>query len=237
MSWENPFDDPNCVRRVELSGWVVPAFLVAVDGNELEQKWTVQEAKDKSGATAVWNGQKLVEGLVYTLEAPDRERFASLQVLFDKLKPPPGGSTGGGGSNPAATPTGFTSGSGSTGTPQGAATPSGFSSAGSAPTAAADAKAKGNAGSAKPPTVTIKNLYANAIGVVEVGMKKWKGPYQTKTLSWRVDLTLIQVAPSTKAAGGPANPGLPAGWTSGTATPKDNADKATQDAKSKAQTT
>ncbi len=242
MTWPNPYDDPDAYRLLYLGGWLVPALVVAVDGVEIKQKWTVQQAKDKSGATAVWNGTDLVESLVYTLEAPRRELFASLEAVYRKLAPPAGGSTAGGPG--ATTPTGFNSGNQSAGgtaaaTPAAtastpSATPTGFSSGG-APSAADTAAKAGAAGAPKPPSVTIRNAFANNIGVVAVGMKTWKGPYVTKGISWRVDLGVIQVKASTKVNGGPANPASPTGFDSGT--PKDAADKAGSDAKAKAEAT
>lgn len=224
---DNPFDDLACAQDVYFSGWLVPVHLVAVDGNELEQKWTVQEAKDKSGANAVYAGQKLVEGMVYTFEAEKRSAFATFYELFRKFKPgaPGGSATGTGG---AATAAGGTADANTQASSNaGASGTVGVAVGGTGKTSADGWPSIATAAGPKAPTLSIRNLYANFIGVTNVGMKKWKGPYVTSTRSWRVDLTLIQVKPPKQITGGKAGPAQAGSqWATAGATPATPADNA-----------
>src|SRR5690606_3568534 len=58
----------------------------------------------------------------------------------------------------------------------------------------------------RPPTLPIDNPLLAFIGVTAIARKKWKGPYNTETNSWRVDLTVIQNKPPTPAGVGQQSP-------------------------------
>lgn len=58
----------------------------------------------------------------------------------------------------------------------------------------------------RPPTVTIEHPAPNFVGIARVSRKLWEGPYQTPSLSWRVDLTLIQYFPLVVVPAGPQEP-------------------------------
>lgn len=152
--WGNPYRDD--VRVITLSGWPVsgpdgPLRFVALDGNEIEDDWNVQKPTEKSGATAVWRGTKIVEGLVTTFEAPDEASFDGFASLWAMMAPGPGGM----------------------------------------------------------PNLSLGNPLINAIGVDRVSRRKWKGPYESKGLSWRVDCTWIQYRPPAPAKTGPQAPAKP----------------------------
>lgn len=79
----------------------------------------------------------------------------------------------------------------------------------------APAPRKGLAGP-KPPTRKVENAILNRIGLTDACRKGWK-EYPTETGSWRVDLTLIQYAPSQPAGAGAQDPSKSATGAAGPA--------------------
>lgn len=89
MARPNPYRFPDEWGRVEFSGLVVKALLVAVNGVELEDEWDVQRGIGTTGAVTIWRGTKPVENIVLTFEAPDEATFDDLYAIWDLLKPKP----------------------------------------------------------------------------------------------------------------------------------------------------
>lgn len=58
----------------------------------------------------------------------------------------------------------------------------------------------------RPPTVTLKHPAPNFVGINRVSRKLWEGPNQTPSLSWTVDLTVIQYFPLVVVPVGPQQP-------------------------------
>jgi hypothetical protein len=58
----------------------------------------------------------------------------------------------------------------------------------------------------RPPTATVKHPAPNFVGISRVSRKLWEGPAQTSSLSWRVDLTMIQYFPLVIVPVGPQQP-------------------------------
>jgi hypothetical protein len=184
----NYYDSPDEVGRVVLGGLdLSPLILTAINGCKLEENWKVIEATDASGGTADWRGTKLVESIELTFDAPDRESFAMLDVLWALMAP----QTSGAGS--AAAPPVTTTTSRQFG-----------SSAPTKPTASASAATTGP----KPPTLSIRNPIINRIGVDRVARKSWE-EMPAKGCNWQVKATFIQIRPSTPAKTGPADPAKP----------------------------
>ncbi len=85
----NPYRDPSSFSVVKIGGTEVAADLIAIDGNKIEDDWNVQKGTGTSGATAVYRGTKLIEGVKLTFEAPDEESFDGLWALWNLLAPSP----------------------------------------------------------------------------------------------------------------------------------------------------
>lgn len=208
----NPYRDPKPWWSVKIGGREVKSYLVAIDGCEIEDDWKVQKNISSSGATAVFQGTKLVEAIKLTFEAPDEESFDDLGDIYEQMAPVPGSGFASSGTTPGASvahPGGvFVDKTIQSSTASGAAgAEAAAASAASAPSTAKKAAttATPNPGP-KPPTLSIENAVLRYIGVTSVCRKKFKAPYVTPTNSWRVDLTLIQSSPSKPAGAGPQSP-------------------------------
>ncbi len=86
----NPYVDPGPWGRVSVGPLTLPGVVISIDGAEKPELWDFQKATASSGATSVWKGTKLAEGIKVLLEAPSLESFAGLYVLRDLLRPKAG---------------------------------------------------------------------------------------------------------------------------------------------------
>lgn len=204
----NPHREPGAFGVVLFNGRDFGHLIYDADGLEIEDEWNVQRPVGSSGAVAVFKGTKVAESITFFLESTTAEEFDDLRDLWDMFAPKATSGTG------TAAPTlGSTYGIGSPAakdTPAGGATPpaGGFTiPSGTKGGTSTDAdgfpnsKAAGNVGP-RPPTVTVEFELAKFIGVLAVARKKWKGPKNTDTNSWRVELTVIQNKPPTPAGVG-----------------------------------
>ena len=148
-AWLNPYRSPEAFRVIKWGGVVYPPYLVAIDGVEVSEEWNVQKGTGTTGATTVWRGTKVVEGVVITLEAPDEKTFDGFEPLVEALKAPKG---------------------------------------------------------KKPPTILVENGLLNNMGLDRVSLSKRKLYSTGKSLSWRMDIGLIQYFPSKVAPTGPQDP-------------------------------
>lgn len=234
MAFPSPWENPEFWQNVKLGGRLIKAPLVAIDGVEIEDEWQEQKASGTSGATNVFKGTKSPAAPTLTFEAVGEDDFADLREIWDLLAPRAG--SGGNGTGAGASPgtaaygkqfTKATSAASST-TPTGsslddllaqaqsalAALQSGASST-SATSSGAGSSSSSSSTSAtpnpgpKPPTLSIENGFVNYIGITAVSRKKWKGPYVTPTLSYRVDVTLVPQKEPARAAVGVAAPKSP----------------------------
>ena len=96
MIGPNPYRDAKPWGRVKIGGREIVAVLKLIDGNEIEDEWNVQKGTNTNKATAVYRGEKLIEGVVLTFEATDEESFDDLAELWAMLAPAKiGGAAGG----------------------------------------------------------------------------------------------------------------------------------------------
>jgi len=95
MARDNPFRNLRAYNRVRISGRLVKAALVAIDGNELTDEWNVQKGTNTSGATAAYRGVNLIEGVKLTFECAGgdgstaEQDYDDLSDLWDLLAPAP----------------------------------------------------------------------------------------------------------------------------------------------------
>lgn len=90
MSNPNPFDDPGPWGKFVLSGWQIPAILVAVDGISRPYEWSVQKGTGTSFATTVYRGEKVCEGPTTEFEAFDSASFEAFYAIRDRISVPKG---------------------------------------------------------------------------------------------------------------------------------------------------
>jgi len=89
MANANPYVLPEAFGKLKLSGWLIPAIIVDIDGCERPHEWAVQRGIGTSGAFTVWRGANLAETIVVTLEAPNKDTFDSLYALRNRIEGTP----------------------------------------------------------------------------------------------------------------------------------------------------
>lgn len=228
MAFPNPWDNPDFFQRVKIGGRPIKANLTKINGNKVEDDWTVQRPLGQSGATNVFKGTKPAGPAVLTflIAGDTREQFVEewddLRELYEMMAPKPG--SGGAG-------TGATKGQ-----PGSAAYAKGYvnhsSNDNPAPTATAEdllksaqaalkqlaaggpaAASPTSAGpiasilspGPKPPTLSIENGYLNYVGITAVSRKSWDGPRPTDTNGQEVDIEVVLQKAPVKAAVGAAS--------------------------------
>lgn len=89
MPGPNPYRGAKA-NVIYLGDYLVPGFVMKISDASRKFEWTVQKGTSTSGATTVYKGEKLCEGIKVLLEAPDEASFDSLYDFRDMVYPLPG---------------------------------------------------------------------------------------------------------------------------------------------------
>lgn len=82
----NPYRDPYPWGTVIIGG-VSLGLVMAIDGHDKPEEWSIQKGTGSSGASTIWKGTKLAESIKITSQLWDEESFSHYYVVRDALRP------------------------------------------------------------------------------------------------------------------------------------------------------
>lgn len=87
MAAVNPYLDPGPFGSCTIGGVELAGVIVSIDGAEKPEDWTFQKGTSGNNAVSIWNGTKLAEQIVLTLNLYTSEQYAQHEVVRRTLRP------------------------------------------------------------------------------------------------------------------------------------------------------
>ena len=84
---QNPYIDRGPWGICEINGVELPGVILSINGHEKPEEWNIQKPSDKSGASSVWKGTQIAEGIKIKMSLTGREQFEHYRALCRMLRP------------------------------------------------------------------------------------------------------------------------------------------------------
>ncbi len=84
---QNPYLDPGPWGTIAIGGNQLPGIIVSINGAERPEQWDVQKGTAASGATIVWKGTTIADGIEILIALPFVDDFGEIYDVVAQLRP------------------------------------------------------------------------------------------------------------------------------------------------------